>query len=142
MRRAGLDLFSATLLLALGCGNGKRPAGPDPAGPGQADGGATSMSRAAVVEALGTCTLEVYRGVVPAADRLAETSAMLAADGSPERWTAAREAWVAAMAAWQEAEVFQYGPLAPRQASPGAEDIRDNIYAWPFVAPASSSRSW
>jgi predicted lipoprotein len=121
--------------LLTSCKDGSGPApSVDAAEPLTGDSGAP-MSRAAVVSALATCTLEVYRAFAPAAERLAQAAADLAADGSPDRWTAAREAWATAMQRWQEVEVFQYGPLAPRQASPGAQDIRDNIYAFPYNAP-------
>jgi uncharacterized protein len=119
-------LWAAALAVAPGCrGNGA------PAAEGDA-GQPSGMTRVAVISGLATCTVEVYRAFLPVAEQLAGAAAALATDGSPERWTAARAAWVAAMGAWQEAEQFQYGPLAPRQASPGAEDIRDNLYAWPF----------
>jgi uncharacterized protein len=133
MRRLGSFVLGCSILAAGGCGKSGAPA---PAPPGDPDGGSSSpMSKGAVLSALGTCTLEVYRGFVPKAEQLAEATTQLAADGAPARWEAARAAWVEAMATWEEAEVFQYGPLAPRQTSPGAEDIRDNLYAWPFIAP-------
>jgi uncharacterized protein len=139
MPRAVRFVLSIVVVLAGGCrDNGPAAESPqgnrDAAEPPQGDS-AAPMSRAVVLSALGTCTLEVYRAFLPAAERLAEAAAMLVAEGSEARWMAAREAWAAAMERWQEAEVFQYGPLAPRQASPGAEDIRDNIYSWPFNSP-------
>ncbi len=123
--------------LAGNCGGGSEAGPADASVDAESGDGGTSpgMTRSAVLSGLGTCTLEVYRAFLPAADGLVEATAMLAADGAAERWTAARAAWVAAMAAWEEAEMFQYGPLAARTTSPGAEDIRDNMYAWPFVAP-------
>jgi uncharacterized protein len=89
------------------------------------------MSRADVVKSLGACTLTVYRAFVPAAEQLASTTQALATEGTPDRWMAARAAWQQAMERWQEAEQFQYGPLAS-EAAPGGKGIRDNIYSWPF----------
>jgi uncharacterized protein len=132
--RKNLLLALFCLLLPVAAG-GCKDSGSGPPGSTGDGGSPTASVRSAVLSGLGTCTLEIYKAFLPAADGLVEATAMLSADGSAERWTAARAAWVAAMAAWEEAEVFQYGPLAPRQASPGAEDIRDNLYAWPFVAP-------
>lgn len=93
-----------------------------------------TMTRAAVAAALGTCTLEVYRAFVPAADELATATAALAQDGSPERWEAARAAWVKAIGLWQEAEVFQYGPAGPAKDNPGGREIRGQIYSWPLTS--------
>jgi uncharacterized protein len=133
MRHTVGCLLTVLIGLPWGCkDNGPAPVDGAPPPGGDA---AAAVGRGAVVSALGSCTLEVYRAFVPAAERLAEAAAALALDGSADKWAAAREAWSAAMQRWQESEVFQYGPLAPRQASPGAEDIRDNIYAWPYTAP-------
>lgn len=87
--------------------------------------------RAAPLAALGRCTLDVYRAFLASADRL-KMAAALPDGGTPEAWTAARQAWLAAMALWQEADVFQYGPAGSAATSPGGRSLRDEIYPWPF----------
>ncbi len=54
-------------------------------------------------------------------------------DGLTER-SVAHEAFEQAMAAWQRLEVMQIGALASSlEGSPGAEDLRDEIYSWPTI---------
>lgn len=46
---------------------------------------------------------------------------------------ALRSAWLAANSSWQVAEVFRFGPAArSADADPGAQELRDQIYAWRF----------
>lgn len=48
---------------------------------------------------------------------------------------AVQQAWAEAIDVWQRAEMFQVGPAAAMGTSPGAEDLRDQIYSWPIVNP-------
>jgi predicted lipoprotein len=46
---------------------------------------------------------------------------------------AVQDAWQAANASWQVAEIFRFGPAArSADQDPGAQEIRDQIYAWRF----------
>lgn len=51
----------------------------------------------------------------------------------PEEKTSAQEAWKVAIAIWQRAEVFQVGPAAVSESTPGGENFRDLIYSWPLI---------
>lgn len=44
-----------------------------------------------------------------------------------------RQSWRSAIASWQQAELFRFGPMG-RAGTPGALDLRDNIYAWPLIS--------
>ncbi len=110
---------------------------PPPSGDSSAPGADVSgpsgaITRASVVNALATCTDEVNRRFLPAAEALVAATKTLAADGAPSNWEASRSAWAAAMERWQELEVFQFGPLASPANSPGGKDLRDKVYAWPL----------
>ncbi|MBK8259710.1 MAG: imelysin family protein [Polyangiaceae bacterium] len=90
-----------------------------------------TITRAAVLGAVGTCASSLYSQVAAASKTLQETGAEAAAD--PTKVDAARDAWRAAIDLWQQAEVIRIGPAGPAS-SPGGQDKRDLIYSWPLVS--------
>ena len=91
------------------------------------------FTKAALLEAVADCTIDRYRDFQTHAQSLRDASSAYAANRSEANAAANRDAWIAAMASWEEAEVFRYGPAA-RVPEPGAQDLRDHIYAWPLVS--------
>lgn len=95
--------------------------------------GTSTVTRAAVLEAVGTCAASLYGEVAAAAAELRDASAAAAASPDPAKTLAAREAWSAAIDAWQQAELIRVGPAAP-SSTPGGKDLRDLVYSWPLVS--------
>lgn len=114
---------ASVLLLALAACNGAKPA-PAPPVPGP---------RAALLEAAGACAVEKYDEALATAKELEIRSAAWATQRTEAARDAARDAWSDAMSAWQKAELYRMGPTA-RPNDPGAESLRDEIYAWPLLS--------
>lgn len=121
MRNLPLPLSLLVLLLAA-CNGAKQPKEPPKPGP-----------RAALLEAAGECALGLYEEALATAKELETRSEAWAADRTEEKRDAARDAWDQAMSAWQKAELYRLGPAA-RPNDPGAESLRDEIYAWPLLS--------
>lgn len=108
------------------------------------DGGSTSSStsaggpdagsfdKAALLRSFGECALSGYREFQAAAVELDASARRSEAEGTPDARDAARESWKKAIDAWQRMEVFTFGPAA-MTGTPGGQDLRDPIYAWPLV---------
>lgn len=95
--------------------------------------GAPSVTRAAVLEAVGVCAASLYAEVDAAAAQLANATSTAAASPDPAAAQAARDAWIATIDAWQQAEVIRVGPAGPAT-SPGGKGMRDLVYSWPLVS--------
>lgn len=94
-------------------------------------GGAPQVTRGALLEAVATCSAELFesfRGVAEEFDAAAAD-----AKNDPAAQEKARAAWAKAIDVWQQAEVFQFGP-AGLSSTPGGEGLRDQIYSWPLVS--------
>lgn len=74
-----------------------------------------------------------YDDALIAAKELETRATAWVADRSEENLASARDAWEQAMSAWQKAELYRLGPAA-RPNDPGAESLRDEIYAWPLFS--------
>ena len=51
---------------------------------------------------------------------------------SSELLLEAQEKWLNTMIQWQELEVMQVASLGSSLTTVGGQDVRDNIYSWPF----------
>jgi uncharacterized protein len=94
-------------------------------------GGGGAVTRAAVLEAIATCTnkqVALFRS--DAADF--DAAASLAAK-DPSKRDAARAAWQKAIDRWQRLELFQFGPAGLTK-KPGGQGLRDYVYSWPLVS--------
>lgn len=89
--------------------------------------------RAALLEAAGACATGTYAAFLTAAKALESKANAWATERTEENLTAAREAWSEAMSRWQHAELYRLGPAA-RPDDPGAQSLRDEIYAWPLIS--------
>lgn len=115
-------------------------AGPDAGAPPDAGpDGATEVepggpfTKAALLKATADCALGRYREFEAAARSFQEAARAYAQAPGDASGQSARGAWVAAIASWQQAELFRLGPAA-RTGEPGAQDLRDQIYAWPLLS--------
>lgn len=108
-------------------------AGPIPVWDGGGEEAGAPFTRAGLLRDFATCAVERYRAFVPLARSLRDAAAAWASDLTEEHAATARDAWLAAMASWEEVEVMQFGPSA-RSPAPGAQDLRDQIYAWPLFS--------
>lgn len=90
------------------------------------------LDRAVLLQSLGQCTLDSYRGAATAAQQLAQATSALAQDPSPAARTAAQAAWAQAIDGWQVAELLRYGPAADFETL-GGKGLREEIYSWPDV---------
>ncbi len=87
---------------------------------------APGFDQGALLGAFGECALSTYRAFQTSAAKLAT-----ATDGGDRE--AALAAWTEAIDVFQQAELMQFGPLAPTSA-PGGKALREPIYAWPLVS--------
>lgn len=94
---------------------------------------APSVTRAAVLNAVGLCAASLYGEAAAAADTFAAASATAAASPDAAKIQAARDAWASAIDAWQQAELIRVGPAGP-VGTPGGEGKRDFVYSWPLVS--------
>jgi uncharacterized protein len=122
----GLAVASVVAIVALA--SCKRTAA-TPEGPGGPDAG--GFDKPALLRAFGECALGAYRDVQSAAVELDAAARRAETEGTPEAKTGAQEAWKKTIDAWQRAELFGFGPAA-MTGSPGGQDLRDPIYAWPL----------
>jgi uncharacterized protein len=93
--------------------------------------GTPTVTRAAVLSAVGICAAALYGEAALSAAELSEKAAAAAAD--PAKLPEARDAWRAAMDRWQQAELLRVGPTAA-SSTPGGKDMRDLVYSWPLVS--------
>ena len=94
---------------------------------------APTVTRAAVLEAVGICAAALYGEAAVAADELRVAAAAAAEGPSPEKTKAARDAWAKAIDLWQQADMIRVGPAGPAS-TPGGKDMRDLVYSWPLVS--------
>lgn len=87
----------------------------------------------AVLEAVGTCAIELYGDVGAKTAALSEATRAAADSGSAADRDAARAAWKSAIDAWQQAEILRVGPAGPATL-PEGRSLRDEIYSWPLVS--------
>jgi predicted lipoprotein len=101
--------------------------------PGEIAGPAPGVefTKANLLVQIADCAMSHYQAFEARAAVLRDRTETFAADRSTENADAARSAWIDAIASWQVAELFQFGPAA-RPKAPGAQDFRDNIYAFPL----------
>lgn len=101
--------------------------------PGQLAGTppAVEFTKANLLVQVADCAISHYQAFEARAAVLRDRAQTFASDRSTENADAARSAWIDAIASWQLAELFQFGPAA-RPKAPGAQDFRDNIYAFPL----------
>jgi predicted lipoprotein len=96
-----------------------------------ATGGTTVVTRAALLDAITTCNMDLLDAFRAAAEEF--DTAAAAAKSDPAAQDAARAAWIKAIDTWQKAELFQFGPAGP-SATPGGKGLRDYVYSWPLVS--------
>ncbi|MFP4598742.1 MAG: imelysin family protein [Persicimonas sp.] len=93
-------------------------------------------ARRAVLAHLGEeVILPTYEDFEARAEALSEAAEDYSNSLSDDDREAVQQAWAEAIDVWQRAEMFQVGPAAAMGTSPGAEDLRDQIYSWPIVNP-------
>lgn len=100
---------------------------------GDGTAGAPAFTRAALLEAFGTCAAAAAKDFSGRAAALDSAAATLASAPSAGARAVAREAFHSAMDAWQVVELMQFGPTG-RTTVLGGKDFRDNIYAWPLFS--------
>lgn len=61
------------------------------------------------------------------------TQALAASPDDTNLREAARVAWRDAVEQWQQAELYQFGPAGLSSSVVAGEDLRDEIYSWPFT---------
>lgn len=135
MLRSTRLLAFAVVTLSVIAGSCKR--GGDDGGSsssGTASGGvdAGGFDKAALLRSFGECALSGYREFQTAAVELDASARRSEAEGTPAARDAARESWRKTIDAWERMEVFTFGPAA-MTGTPGGQDLRDPIYAWPLV---------
>ena len=91
------------------------------------------FSKAALLRQVADCTMARYRDFEVRAAALDEAAQANVAAPSDDTAATANDAWLAANASWQVAEIFRFGPAARSgDQDPGAQELRDQIYAWRF----------
>lgn len=91
------------------------------------------FSKAALLRQVADCAIAQYADFGGYARHLDETAKQNLAAPSEATALELKKAWLAANASWQVAEVFRFGPAArSADADPGAQELRDQIYAWRF----------
>ncbi len=95
--------------------------------------GPAAVSRAMVLDAVGTCATALYADIETATATLEDATAELSGDPSPEAEATARTAWLNAISLWQQAELLKIGVAGPTSL-PEGEGLRDYIYSWPLVS--------
>ncbi len=92
------------------------------------------FTRADVLASIAACTYAIAREAAVSARAFdAACSASVAAPSDTTR-DATRFAYAALMISVQKAEVVRLGPYGPKT-SPGGEDTRPHVYAWPALNP-------
>lgn len=124
----GAVVLASLVLLVPLAGTSCRKADTTPVGPGGVDVG--TFDKSALLESFAACTLGVVQTFAADADALAAATERAAHDATG--LDAARAAFLKAFASWQVVEAFQFGPAATLGTTPGAKDVRDNVYAWPL----------
>ena len=115
------------LVCCAGCGSSS----------GSPDAGLEPMAerRRAVLKHLAEGVIvPTYESFLVKAMTLEGALRVYAADPSEPKRDAAQAAWRDAMLVWQRAELFQVGPAGVMGQTPGGQDLRDEIYAWPFLS--------
>ncbi|MFN0061731.1 MAG: imelysin family protein [Myxococcaceae bacterium] len=97
------------------------------------NGSATEQARRSLLAAAGECALSSAEEFRLAANALEGFVTAYVADPIPQRRAVAQEGYKLALDVWQRNEPFQFGPAAT-SVSPGGQDLRDSIYAWPLVS--------
>lgn len=92
------------------------------------------FTKAKLLSAVADCALNRYCEFEARARALRDAADALAGSPTEQNLAAARGAWRDAMAIWQEAELFRFGPAGRAPDDPGAQDLRDQIYAWPLFS--------
>ncbi len=128
MRRITVAIAASMLVV----GSCKRAT--DDGGSSSSSGGpdAGKFDKAALLQSFGECALGGYRTFEAAAAELEVAAKKSETEGSPAALAGARDAWKKAIDAWQRMEVYGFGPAA-MTGTPGGQDLRDPIYAWPLV---------
>lgn len=90
------------------------------------------IDRAALLSALGSNSLAVYRQFHEDASALVSATEAYAQAPDATTRANAQAAWLQAMTHWEQAEMLRFGPLGALE-SPGGLALRDEIYAWPLV---------
>lgn len=129
--RAPRLLAGVVLVGLLGLSWSCKRAAETPEATGGPDAG--GFDKAGLLRAFGECARTTYGEVHAAAVELEAAARRAEAEGTPEARSAAQEAWKKAIDAWQRAELFGFGPAA-MTGSPGGQDLRDPIYAWPLTS--------
>lgn len=91
------------------------------------------FSKTALLQGIADCALGLYKDFNTAAVALQAAVAAYAAGPSAQALTSAQSAWRVAMGKWQQAEAFQFGPVAGTGEVAG-QGLRDQIYSFPTVS--------
>ena len=126
--------FTAAAAITLGAGGGLMLTA---CGDDNGSGGGLSPEelayRADVSASIATnVILPLYRTCALDLDGLADAVEAWAADATESTAATARDAFGPAWLSWQRCEGLQLGPATMPAVSPGGEDLRDEIYAWPL----------
>lgn len=119
---------------------GENPAAGGGNGVGGADSGPLepeipeeTFSKAAFLRQVADCAVARYQDFEVHALALDEAAKANVAAPTDATAHAVQNAWLAANASWQVAEIFRFGPAArSADQDPGAQELRDQIYAWRF----------
>jgi predicted lipoprotein len=91
------------------------------------------FTKAAFLRQIADCAVARYQDFEVHATALDAAAKANVEAASAESAMAVQNAWLAANSSWQLAEVFRFGPAArSADQDPGAEELRDQIYAWRF----------
>ncbi|MET0792964.1 MAG: imelysin family protein [Polyangiaceae bacterium] len=91
------------------------------------------FSKAALLRQVADCAIAQYADFADNARHFEAAAKANVAAPTPTSALELRNAWLAANSSWQVAEVFRFGPAArSADADPGAQELRDQIYAWRF----------
>jgi len=92
-----------------------------------------TFSKAAFLRQVADCAVARYRDFEARAVALDEAAKTNMAAPTEATARAVQDAWLSANSSWQVAEIFRFGPAArSADQDPGAQELRDQIYAWRF----------
>lgn len=131
MNRPACFVLAIAIALLPSCRSREGDDGRSSSSSGDVDAG--GFDKASLLSAFGQCALGTYREFADAASALETATRTAETDPTPASLEAAQTAWKNAMRVWQRAELFQFGPAAA-STTPGGQDMRDPIYAWPLAA--------
>lgn len=131
----GSGAIASGLVALLSCTSSSTPSTPKPTGDGTVfETPAGKFTRADVLASIAACTNGIAKDTAAAGRAFRDACEASAADPADAKREAAKAAYGALMVAVQKAEMVRFGPYGPKT-SPGGEDTRIHVYAWPLLNP-------